>query len=146
MFCAPEPIFYSTEGVASSFHVLRSRTHFRRYRGRQVQFSCFALPGLFSTVPSCRFQFSRFALPDPFSAVLRASAPVFMFCTPGPVFGGIVCVGLVFMFCAPEIVLGGTEGVGSSFHVLRSQTRFRRYRARQFQFSCFALPDPILAV
>jgi ABC-type sulfate transport system permease subunit len=30
MFCAPELVFGGTEGVVSRFHVLRSRTHFRR--------------------------------------------------------------------------------------------------------------------
>jgi hypothetical protein len=34
MFCAPGLIFGSTEGFGSRFHVLRARTHFRRYRGR----------------------------------------------------------------------------------------------------------------
>jgi hypothetical protein len=63
MFCTPELIFGSTEGVRSRFHVLRSRTHFRRYRGRQVPFSCFKLP-------------------DSFSAVPRALGPVFMFSEP----------------------------------------------------------------
>jgi hypothetical protein len=69
MFCAPELIFGCTEGVGSRFHVLLARTHFRRYRGRQVPFSCFARP-------------------DSFSAVLSASGLIFMFCTPGLVFGG----------------------------------------------------------
>jgi hypothetical protein len=31
MFCTPRLIFGSTEGTGSNFHVLRSRTHFRRY-------------------------------------------------------------------------------------------------------------------
>jgi hypothetical protein len=44
MFCAPELIFGGTEGVGSRFHVLRSRTGFRRYRGRRVLFSSFARP------------------------------------------------------------------------------------------------------
>jgi hypothetical protein len=43
MFCAPELIFDGTEGAESNFNVLRSRTHFRRYRGRQFLFSYFAL-------------------------------------------------------------------------------------------------------
>jgi hypothetical protein len=38
MFCALGRISGSTEGVESCFHVLRSRTHFRRCRGRQVRF------------------------------------------------------------------------------------------------------------
>jgi hypothetical protein len=51
MFCAPRLILGGTEGVGSRFHVLRSRTHFRRYRGRQVPFSCYARPVSFSAVP-----------------------------------------------------------------------------------------------
>jgi hypothetical protein len=70
MFCAPGLNFGGTEGVRSQFHVLRSRTHFRRYRGRRVPLS-------WSTSQ------------DSFSAVPRASGPVFMFCDAGLVFGGI---------------------------------------------------------
>jgi hypothetical protein len=70
MFCAPGLIFGGIEGVGSRFHVLRSRTHFRRYRGCGVPFSCFTLP-------------------DSFSAVPRASGPVFLFCPPGLIFGGL---------------------------------------------------------
>jgi hypothetical protein len=73
MFCAPRLVFGGTEGVGSRFHVLRSRTHFRRYRGRRVPFSCLSLP-------------------DSFSAVPRASVPVFMFCALRLVFGGTVGV------------------------------------------------------
>jgi hypothetical protein len=185
MFCAQGLVFGGAECVGSHFHVLRSRTHFWRYRGRRVPFSCFALP-------------------DSFSAVPKASGLVFMFCATGIVFGGAECVGSrfhflrsrirfrwyrarqvpfscfarsdsfsavprasgpVFMFCAPGIVFGGTGGVGSLFHVLRSRTRFRRYRGRQTRFnilcsrnrfsryrgrwvpfSCFALPDSFSAV
>jgi hypothetical protein len=165
MFCAAEPIIGGTEGVGSSFHVLRSRTHFRWYRGHRVQFSCFALP-------------------DPFSAVPRALGPFFMFCARGPVFGGIDGVGSrfhvlhsrthfqwyrgcrvpfsyfalshpfstvprasspVFIFCAPGHVFGGTDGVESRFQVLCSQTHFRRYRGRRVSFSYFALLDPFSA-
>jgi hypothetical protein len=43
MFGAPELFFSGTDGVRSYFHVLRPRTRFRRYRGRRVPFSCFAL-------------------------------------------------------------------------------------------------------
>jgi hypothetical protein len=108
MICAPTLVFDRSDGVVSRFHVLRSRTRFRRHRGR-------------------RFLFSYFALPESFSAVPRASDPVFMFCAPGLVF-----------YC--------TECVGSHFHVLRSQTHFRRYRGRRFPFSCFALPDSFLVM
>jgi hypothetical protein len=103
MLGAPRLFFDGTEEVRSRYHVLRSRTRFRRYRGRRVPFSSFVLPESFSTVP-------------------RALGPVFMFCPPG-------------------LFLGGTEGAGFGFHVLRSRTRFRRYRGRRVPFACFALPD-----
>jgi hypothetical protein len=161
MFCAPGLIFGGTEGVASHFHVVRSRTRFRRYRRRHVPFSC------------CAYS-------DSFSAEQRASGPVFMFCAPGLIVGGIVGVGSrfhllrartrfrrylgrrvpfscfarpyslfdvpsasgpIFMLCASGLIVGGTVGVGSRFHVLRSRNRFRRYRGRPVQFSCCALPN-----
>jgi hypothetical protein len=157
----PGHVLGGTEGVGSRLHVLLSRTLFGCYQGRRVPFSCFALPDSFSTVPRAstlvfmfcaprlflgvtegvgariqvlrsqtrfwryrgrRVPFSFFALPDSFRAVPRTPVPVFMFCTPG-------------------LVSGGTEGTGSNFHVLRSLTRFGRYRGRRFPFSCFALPD-----
>jgi hypothetical protein len=147
MFCAPDLIFGGTEGVRSRFYVLRARTHFRRYRGRRVPFSCFALLDLFS-------------------AVRRASGPIFMFRVPELIFGGTKGVGssfhvlrsrdhfwryrwrrvsisffalpdtlsavprasgLDFIFCSSGLVFGNTEGVGSRFHVLRARTSFRRY-------------------
>jgi hypothetical protein len=116
-FFASVLIFGGTEGIGSRFHVLRSRTHFRRYRVRRVPFSCFALP----------VSFSCFALPDSFSDVPRASGPV-------------------FIYYAPVVVFGGTEGVGSRVHVLHSRTHFRQYRVRRVPFSCFALPDSFSAV
>jgi hypothetical protein len=57
--CSPELVFDRTEGVGSSFPVLRAETHFWRYRAGRVPFACFARPDSFSTVP-------------------RASGPVFM--------------------------------------------------------------------
>jgi hypothetical protein len=77
LFCAPGLVFSGVECVGSLFHVLRSRNHFRRYRGSQVQFSCFARPDSFSTVP-------------------RASGPVLMFCALGLVFNGTKGVGSRF--------------------------------------------------
>jgi hypothetical protein len=166
MFCASGLVFGGTEGVRSRFHVLRSRTHFQRYRGRRVPFSCFARP-------------------DSFSAVPRASYPFFMFCAPGLVFGGTEGVGSrfhilrslprsrqyrgsrvsfsylalpdlflavprasgpVFMICAPELVHGVAECVGSHFHVLCSRIPFRRCRVRWVSFSCFARPHSFLVV
>jgi hypothetical protein len=76
-FCAPRLVFGRTEGVGYCFHVIRARTHFQRYRGRRVPFSCFARTNLFSAVP-------------------RASCPVFMFCAPGLNFGGTEGVGFLF--------------------------------------------------
>jgi hypothetical protein len=125
-------------GFRSRFHVLRSRSHFRQYRGRRVPFS-------------------HFVRADSFSAVQRASAPIFMFCASRLIFGvteGVrshfyvfhTCThfqryrgcritfssfahpdsfsavpsasGPFFMFCAPCHVFGGAEGVGSSFSVI----------------------------
>jgi hypothetical protein len=155
MFCAPGFFLGVTDDVGSHFHVLRSRTRFERYRGRRVPFSCFALPDSFSTVARTfglvgifcapkhvfsgnkgmrarfhvlrsrilfgryrgrRVPFSCFTLPDSFSTVPKAS-------------------GLVFIVYAPGLVSGGTAGVRYRFHVLRSRTRFRRYRRRRGSFS-----------
>jgi hypothetical protein len=122
IFCAAGLVFGGTEGVRSRFHVLRARTHFRRYRQRQLSFSCFAFL-------------------DSFSAVLRVPDPVFMFCAPGHVFGGTEGVRSQFHVLRSRLIFGGTEVVGSRFHVLHVRTRFRRYRVRQVPFSCFALPN-----
>jgi hypothetical protein len=108
MFCAPEFVFGSSEGVGPHFHILCTQNRFRRYRGCRVPFSCFARPKSFSAVP-------------------RAS-------------------GHVFTFCAPRLIFGATEGVGYRFDVLRAQTHFRRYRGRRVSFSCLALPDSFSAV
>jgi hypothetical protein len=75
----------------------------------------------------CRFSFSRFAVPDLFSAVPRAT-------------------GTIFMVCVARLIFGGSQGVGSRFHILRSRTRFRRFRGRRVLFSCFALSDSFPAV
>jgi hypothetical protein len=148
IFCAPGLVFGGIEGVGSRFHVLHSRTLFRRYQERRVPFS-------------------RFALPDSFSAVSRASSPVFMFYAPGLVFDGTEGLescfhvlrsrsfarsysfsvvprssGPVFMFCAPRLIFGATEGVGSYFHVLRSRTCFRRYQGRRLLYM-FCAPELI---
>jgi hypothetical protein len=166
MFCAPGLVFSVAECVGSRFHVLRSRNRFRRCRVLQVSFSCFARLNAFSTVPSVsapdfkfcvlvlvfggfegvgsrfhflharthfgryrrrRVSFLCFALPDSFSAVPRASGPV-------------------FMFCAPQLDFGGTEFIRSRFHVLRSRTRFRRYRGPRVPFSSFARRDSFSVV
>jgi hypothetical protein len=146
MFCAPRLVFGAAEGVGSRFHVLHSRTPFRRYRWRRVPFSYFARPNSFSTAPG-------------------ASCPVFMFCAPrlvfggtegvgsrfhilrsGLIFGGTDGVGSRFHILRSGLIFGGTEGIGSRFHVLRAQSHFRWYQGRRVPFSCFALPDLFSAV
>jgi hypothetical protein len=47
MFCAPGHIFDGTDGVGSRFHVLSSRSRFRRCRVCRVSFSCSARPDSF---------------------------------------------------------------------------------------------------
>jgi hypothetical protein len=146
MICAPGLIFNGTEGVGSRFNVMRSYSRFRRYRGRRVPFSCFALPNLFPEVS-------------------RALGLVFMFSTPVLIFDGTEGVSsrfhvlrsqsrfrryrgrrVPFSCFAPKLIFDGTEGVTSRFHALRSRTRFPRYRRHRFQFSCFALLDSFSAV
>jgi hypothetical protein len=127
MFCPPKLIFGGTEAARSSFHVLRSRTCFRRYRGRQVQFSCSALP-------------------NPFSAVPRALGPVFMFYALGHVFNGTKAAMSSFHVLRSQTYFWRYRGVMSNFHILRTRTRSRQYRGRQVPFSCFVLPDPFSAV
>jgi hypothetical protein len=114
-FCVPGHVFGGTEGVGSRFHVLHALTYFRQNRGHRLSFSCFSFPDYFRRYRGCRVPFSCFASPDSFSAIPRSSGPAFHVCAPGHVFGG-------------------TEGVESRFDVLRSWTRFRRYRGRQFSF------------
>jgi hypothetical protein len=165
-FFSPGLIFGGTKGVGSCFHVLRAQTRFRRYRERQVPFSCFALLDMFLAVPCAsghvvmfcaprlvfdgpegdgslfhvlragtsvrryrgrRVPFSCFALPDTFSVERMASDPVLFFCVPG-------------------LVFGDTKGAGSRFHILRSRSRFPRYRGRQVPFSYFVLPHSFSAV
>jgi hypothetical protein len=96
MFCTTKFVLGGTEEVGTRLHVLRSRTHFGRYRGR-------------------RAQFSYFVLADSFGAVPRASGPVFMFFTPELIFGGTDGIGSHFHFFASELVFDDTEGVGSCF-------------------------------
>jgi hypothetical protein len=127
MFCALVLIFDGTEGVESRFRVLRSRTHFRRYRGRRVLFSCFEHP-------------------DSFSAETRALAPVFMFCIPGHVFGGTEGVGSHFNILRARLIFGGTEAARSGFLFLHSRTYFRQFRGRLVLFSCSGRPHSFSAV
>jgi hypothetical protein len=52
----------------------------------------------------------------------------------------------IFMYCAPGLVWVCTEVVWSHLHILRSRTRFRRYRRRGASFSCSTLSESIGAV
>jgi hypothetical protein len=113
-FCGPGLIFRGNKGVWSCFHVLRSQTHIRRYRGRRVPFSCFVCPDSFSAELRRRLPFSCFARSDLFSAVLRVSSPVFMFCPPGLIFSVTEASGPVFL--------------------LRAKNLFWRYRGRRLPY------------
>jgi hypothetical protein len=139
-FALPDMFSRDAEDVGSRFHILRSRTHFWRFRVRRVPFSCFALIGHvfggtegvrsrfhvlcsgthFRRCGGRRVPFSCFVLPDSFSALPRASGPV-------------------FMFSLPDMFSRGAEDVGSHFHILRSRTHFRLFRVRRVPVSCFAL-------
>jgi hypothetical protein len=142
MFCAPEPIFGGIVGAESNFHVLRSRTHFLRYRERRVQFQCFALP-------------------DKLSAVPRVSCPVFMYCAPRPIFSGIEGVESSFYVLRSQTRFWRDRGLrvmfscfalsdlfsmvqmasGLVFRFYVPWTHYRRYRGQLVMFSYFALPD-----
>jgi hypothetical protein len=93
---ASGPVFGSTDGVGSHFHVLRSQTHFRRHRGHRVSYSCLRSRIHFRRYRRLRVPFLCFALPNLFSLVPSASGPVFMFCAPRLIFGGTESVGSRF--------------------------------------------------
>jgi hypothetical protein len=109
-------------------------------------FSCFARPDSFLALLRASVPFLWFAILDLFSAVPKAPCPVFIFSAPEHVLGDTEGVDPIFMFCPPGLVFGSTEGVGSRFYVLRSRTRFLRYRGRRVPFSCFARPESFSAV
>jgi hypothetical protein len=143
LFCALRIIFGGTEGVGSHFLILGAQTPFRRYRERRVPFSCFALPDSISAEMRVSGRVFIFCPPELVfivSVVRRASCPVFMYCAPGLFSVVPRASGPFIIICPPGLIFGGSEGVGSCFHVLRTRTRFRRYRGRRALFSCFALP------
>jgi hypothetical protein len=127
MFCSLGPNLGDIEGVGSRFHIFRSRTRFQRYRGRRASFHVLHSLNHFRRYGGRRVPFSCFALPDQFWAAPRALSPIFMFCAPG-------------------LVFGGTEVAGSCFHILRSRSRFRRYRGRRVPFSRFAFSSSFSSV
>jgi hypothetical protein len=154
MFCASGPMIDRTEGVGSCFHVSRSRTRFRWYRGCRASFhvlrSLLIFGGTKGTIVSCFYILHYILVLDGIEGVgycfldlrsqnrlrrcHRRRVPFSFFCAlrPRP----------VFLSCAFGLVFGGTKGVGSSFLILRIKTRVRRYRGRSIQFLCFAPPDP----
>jgi hypothetical protein len=153
MFCVPVLIFDGSEGVRSRFHVLCPRAHSRRYRGREVQFSCFVFPDPFSggfegfgsrfhVLPELIFRGtygvgSRFHVLRSRTLFRRCRArrvPFSCFALPDSFSAVPRALGHVFMFCVPELIFDGTEGIGSRFHVLRSRTHFRRCGGRQVPF------------
>jgi hypothetical protein len=127
MFCAPVLIFGGTAGIESRFHILRARTHFRRYRGRRSRFHIIRSRTCFRRCGGRRVLYSCFALLDTFSAVLRASGPVFMFARQNSFSLEPRVSAPVFMF-------------------FRSRTHFRRYGGCRVPFSYFARPDSFSAV
>jgi hypothetical protein len=140
MFCALVLVFSCTVGVGSHFHVWRSRTHFRRNRGRRFPFSCFALPDSLSAVPTVSGLILMFRTPGLIFGctegvrshfhVLRARTrfrpyrgrrvPFTCFALPDSFSAVTRASGPVSMFCAPALVFCCTEGFGSRFHVLCS--------------------------
>jgi hypothetical protein len=127
IFCAPKLIVGGSDGAESPLHNLRSRTHFRRFRGSWVPFSCFAFPNSFSAAP-------------------RALGPILMFYTPGVVFDGTKGVGSSFHILRSHNRFLRYRGVGTRIDVLLSRTCFGWLRWRRDRFSCLALPDLFWAV
>jgi hypothetical protein len=119
MFCVPELVFGGTESVGSRFHVLRARTHFRRYGGRRVPFSCFARL-------------------DSFPAIPRALAPVFKFYVPGLIFSSTEVVGYRFQVLRSRTHFRRYRERRHPFSCFALPDPFRRYRRRWSAFTCFA--------
>jgi hypothetical protein len=115
MFCARGLIWGGTYDVRFRFHILRSRTHFRRYRWHRVPFACFPFP-------------------DSFGALPRAPSPIFMFCTPILIFGGNEGARSRFHILRSRIRFPSYQGRRVPFHVLRSRTRFERYLGLESSF------------
>jgi hypothetical protein len=119
MFCAPKHVCGGAEGVGSRYHVLRSRTHFRRYRVCRVSFSCFAPTDSISTVP-------------------RASGPVFMFCVPRFIFDETEGVGSDFHVLRSRTRFRRHRGRRLRFSFLRARVPFWWCGGRRLLFSYFA--------
>jgi hypothetical protein len=155
MFCAHGPILGGTEGVWSSFHVLRCRIRLGWHRARRVPFLCVALPDLFSPVS-------------------RAKGHIFMFCDLTLIFDGTEGAGSRFNVLRSQTRFGTYRGrwvpfasfalpdtfscfafpdcfsavlrVSGQVFIFRFRTHFWRYRGCRVPFSCFALSDSFWAV
>jgi hypothetical protein len=106
LFCMSGLIFGGTNGVWSRFHILLARTRFWRSRGDVSRFHVLLAGTRFRRYRGRRVPFLYFALSNIFSAEQMASS--------------------TFFICVPGLIFGGTEGVGTLFHILRSQSRFSR--------------------
>jgi hypothetical protein len=127
MFCALRLIFIGTEGLESRINIFCSRTRFGGTAGDESRFHVLRSWTRFQRYRDRRVPFSCLAHLESFLAISRAS-------------------GLVFLFRAPEHIFGGIVGVGSFFHVLHCQTRFRQNRGRQVSFLCFDPPNSFAVV
>jgi hypothetical protein len=146
MFCTSGLVFDGMEGVGCHFHVLRSRTHFGRYIGRQVPFSSFALSDSFEVVP-------------------RVSYPVFKFCAPRHVFDGTEGVGshfyvlrsrslfvpyrgrrVIFSCLALLDFFSAVPRASGPIFMFALPNLFWAYRGRRVPFSCYAHLDSFWAV
>jgi hypothetical protein len=166
MFCAPTLVFGDINGVGSRFNVLRVQTHFLRYRGHSVPFSCFTSLDSFSAVPSASDPVLKYCESGHFFCgtegvlslfhVLRARTrfrryrvrrvPLSCFAGSDSFLAVPRASGPVFMFSAFRLVIAVAEGIRSHFNVLRVWTHFLRYGGHSVPFSCFASPDSFSAV
>jgi hypothetical protein len=162
MFCAPGLVWAEQRASGPFFY---ARTHFRRYQGRIVPFSCFALLDSFSTVSKApgpvlmlcvvglvlrrtegvgsrlhvlhsRTRFGRYR---------ERRVPSSCFARSVPFWAVSRASGPVFMFCVARFISGNTERVESQFHILHSLIHFLRNRGSRVSYSCFALPDSFSA-
>jgi len=172
-YCASGRIYGVIERVGTHFPILRFWTRFRRCRVRRVCVLVLRSRTCFRRYRGRRAPYSRFALPETDSALPSASGPVFTFCAPGLVFGvtdfvgprfRVLCYetcfrrcrvrraqfscfalpdtysalpiasGPVFTFCAPGLIFSVFECIGPRGRVLHSRTCFRRYRLCRASF------------
>jgi hypothetical protein len=111
-----------TEGVGSSFHVLRSRTHFQRY---QV----------------CRVPVSYFALPDLFWAISRAPGLVFIYCAFRPILTDTEGVGSSFLVLGYQTRFRWYRELRVQFSGFAPPDPFSAVLGAPGLFSCFVLPN-----